>query len=409
MLEAASDPLSLSNLLRPEIRANPYPFYARIRDEDPVHWDEAMGFWVIARYADVSSIYRDARFSRAMGLAGAFQRLPEAERERTKPLYDSFSKTMPYTDPPYHTRLRGLANKAFTPHVVERMRPHIQKLLDGLLDGVQANGRMDVMRDVADVLPATVIMEMLGLPLEQRAQFKEWSDDVFGTLGVVRHDPQVMDKGLDGLEQGTSFLRTIHDQVLEEPKDDLFTALALAAEEGSRLSHEELYANVIVLLAAGHETTTNLIGNGTLALLRHPDQMQKLRDDPALIGNAVEEILRYDNSVQVTYRVAAEDVELGAKTIRRGQIVNLLLGAANHDPAHFPDPDRLDITRSVSHQIAFGAGIHYCLGSPLARLEGQIAFNTFLQRFPNLRLATEQLEWQEHPTFHALKSLPVAF
>ena len=409
MPEAVGDPLSLSNLLRPDIRANPYPLYARIRTEDPVHWDEAMGFWTIARYADVSSIYRDARFSRAMGLAGAFQRLPEGERERTTPLYNSFSKTMPYTDPPYHTRLRGLANKAFTPHVVAQMRPHIQTLLDGLLDAVQANGGMDLMRDVAYPLPATVIMEMLGLPLERRAQFKEWSDDVFGTLGVVRHDPEVMARGLEGLEQATSFLRLFHDQVEKEPKGDLFTALAMVVEDCNQLSREELYANVLVILAAGHETTTNLIGNGTLALLTHPDQMKKLRDDPALIVNAVEEMLRYDNPAQVAYRVAAEDVEIGGKTIRGGQIVNLLLGAANRDPEHFHEPDRFDITRPEIHQIGFGAGIHYCIGAPLARLEGQIAFNTFLQRFPDMHLASEQLEWQEHPTFRGLLSLPVAF
>jgi len=409
MTEANADALSLSNLFRPEVRADPYPLYDRIRAEDPVHWDEAMGFWSITRYADISAIYRDARFSRALGLAGAFQRLPEAERERTMPLYDAFSKTIPYTDPPYHTRLRGLANKAFTPRVVEQMRPHIKRLLEGLLDDQQAAGRMDVMRDVAYPLPATVIMELLGLPLERRPQFKQWSSDVFATIGVVRRDSEVMTKGLEGLEQAADFLRHFHDQIEKEPKGDLFTALAMVVEEGNRLSREELYANILMLLSAGQETTTNLIGNGTFALLTHPDQMQKLRDDPTLIANAVEEMLRYDNPAQVAYRVAAEDVEVGSKTIRRGEIVNLLLGAANRDPEHFRDPDRFDITRPEIHQIGFGAGIHYCIGAPLARLEGQIAFNTFLRRFPNMRLETGQLEWQDHPTFRGLVSLPVAF
>jgi cytochrome P450 len=347
--------------------------------------------------------------SRAMGLAGAFQRLPEAERERTMPLYDAFSKTMPYTDPPYHTRLRGLANKAFTPHVVAQMRPHIQRLLDDLLDPVQNDGRMDVMQAVAYPLPATVIMEMLGLPLERRPQFKRWSDEVFATIGVVRHDPQVMSQGLAGLEQATDLLRLLHDQVEREPKSDLFTALAMVVDAGNRLTREELYANILILLAAGHETTTNLIGNGTYALLTHPDQMRILRDHPELIANAVEEMLRYDNPVQVTYRVAAEDVAIGGKTIRRGQIVNLLLGAANRDPERFQDPDRFDITRSEIHQTGFGAGIHYCIGAPLARLEGQIAFSTFLRRFPDMHLETEQLEWQDHPSFRGLVSLPVAF
>lgn len=407
MLVSNSDALSLSNLFRPEIRADPYPLYARIRAEDPVHWDEAMGFWTISRFADVSSIYRDARFSRAMGLASAFRRLPEAERERTAPLYDAFSKTIPYTDPPYHTRLRGLANKAFTPRVVEQIRPRIQGLLDGLLDAVQEGGRMDVMRDVAYPLPATVIMELLGLPLERRPQFKQWSDDMFATIGVIRRDPQIMTRGLEGLEQATNFLQVFHDQVEKEPKGDLFSALAMVVDEGGRLTREELYANILVLLAAGHETTTNLIGNGTYALLTHPEQMRLLRNDPSLIADAVEEMLRYDNPAQVAYRVAAEDVEIGDKTIRRGQIVNLLLGAANRDPQQFQDPDRFDIRRPGIHQIGFGAGIHYCIGAPLARLEGQVAFSTFLRRFPNMRLEAGQLEWQDHPTFRGLVSLPV--
>lgn len=407
MSESNGAALSLSNLLRPEIRANPYPLYARLRAEDPVHWDEAMGFWVITRNADVSSIYRDSRFSRALGLAGAFRRLPAGERERTQPLYESFSKAMPYTDPPYHTRLRGLANKAFTPRVVAQMRPHIQKVLDGLLDAVQDGGRMDVMETVAYPLPVTVIMELLGLPLEQRPQLKEWSNDVFATIGVVRHDPQVMTRGLAGLERATDFFRQYLDQVEKEPKSDLFSALAMVVEEGNRLTREELYANILVLLAAGHETTANLIGNGTHALLTHPDQMQLLRDDPALIANAVEEMLRYDNPAQVAYRVAAEDVEVGGKTIRRGEIVNLMLGAANRDPEHFHEPDRFDIRRPEIHQIGFGAGIHYCIGAPLARLEGQIAFSTFLRRFPNMHLETDKLEWQDHPTFRGLVSLPV--
>ncbi|MBI4673902.1 MAG: cytochrome P450 [Chloroflexi bacterium] len=409
MSEAKNDPLSLANMLRPEIRADPYAWYAQIRGQDPVHWDEPMGFWAITRYADVSHIYRDARFSRAMGFAGAFKRLPEAEQERSQPLYAAFSQAMPYTDPPYHTRLRSLANKAFTPRAVERIRPHIQSLVDRLLDTVEPDGRMDVMGDFANILLATVIMELLGLPLSCRADFKQWSDDLFATLGVVRYDPQVMTQALASLDQATALLRDLYDQARKEPKDDLFTALATVAEEGTRLSHAELFANTVILLAAGHETTTNLIGNDTLALLRNPEQMQRLRQDPTLIENAVEEVMRYDNPVQVTYRVAAENVALDGKEIQRGQIVNLLLGAANRDPAQFADPDHFDITRAELHHMGFGAGIHYCIGSPLARLEGQIAFDTLLRRFPNLHLATDTLEWQTHPTFRGLKSLPVAF
>jgi cytochrome P450 len=409
MLPSDTQSLSLSNLMRPEIRANPYPLYARLRSEDPVHWDEPLNFWTLTRFADVNAVYRDARFSRAMALAGAFQRLPEAERERSKPIYDSFSKSMAYSDPPYHTRLRGLTNKAFTPGVVERMHAPIQNVVDRLFDAVEHQGQMDVMTDLANILPATVIMEMLGLPLEQRAEFKQLSDAIFATVGVVRYDPQAMTKGLSSLDEVTLIFRSWYDHVVAEPRGDLFSALATVAEQGSQLSRAELVANTLTLLTAGHETTTNLIGNGTLALLQHPEQMQKLRDERSLIANAVEEMLRYDNPVQVTYRVAVEDVEIGGRQIRRGQIVNLLLGAANHDPAQFSDPDHFDITRQETHHIGFGAGIHYCLGAPLARLEGQIVFATLLRRFPNLRLATDTLEWQAHPTFRGLVSLPVVF
>jgi len=409
MPETSNETLSLANMLRPEIRANPYPWYAELRAQDPIHWDAAMGFWAISRYADVSHIYRDPRFSRAMGLERGFKRLPEGEQERSQPLYETFSKAMPYTDPPYHTRLRSLANKAFTPRVVEQMRARIEGLVDSLLDEVAPNGRMDVMADFANVLPATVIMELLGLPPRSRADFKRWSDDLFATLGVVRYDPQVMNKALESLDQITLLLRDLYVGAHLEPQDDLFSAMATVTDEGAMLSREELFGNTIILLAAGHETTTNLIGNGMLALLRHPEQMRALRGNPAWMENAVEEMMRYDNPVQVTYRVAAEDVAIDRKAIQRGQIVNLLLGAANRDPARFSDPDRFDITRADTHHIGLGAGIHYCLGAPLARLEVQIAFDRFLQRFPNLRLETDALEWQEHPTFRGLKALPVAF
>jgi cytochrome P450 len=409
MSPTTTDELSLSNLLQPELRADPYPFSARLRSEDPVHWDEAMGFWIITRYADVAAIYRDPRFSRALALKGAAKRLPEEEQERTKPLFETFGKSMTYADPPYHTRLRGLANKAFTPRMVEQMRQHIQHLVDTMLDAVADKGQMDAIRDLAYPLPATVIMEMLGLPAAERDSFKKWSDDLFATLGVVRYDPQVMSQALASLGQLGTFIDRLREQVQQQPQDDLFSALVMAAEDDSRLSGEELLANTMLLLTAGHETTMNLIGNGLLALLRHPDQMQKLRDDPTLITNAIEEMLRYDNPAQIAYRVAAEDAEIGGKQIGRGQIVNLILGAANRDPAQFPDPNRFDITRANTRHIGFGVGIHFCLGAPLARLEGQLAIATVLNRFPNLRLTGETLEWHSHPTLHGLNALPVAF
>jgi len=409
MLAENLQSLSLSNLLQPEVRSNPYPLYARIRSEDPVHWDEPMGFWALTRYADVVSALHESRFSKAQGMAAALNRLPEAERETAAPVYRSFSRQMLYADPPYHTKLRGLVNKAFTPRVVQRLRPHIQQVVDELLDAVQEGGRMDVIQQLALPLPVTVIMEMLGLPEADRSQFKKWSDDCFAVLGVVRRAPHLMEQARQSLSEFTDYICDLHEQLHHHPKDDLLSALVTVEEQGDVLNHEELVANSMLLLAAGHETTTNLIGNGLLALLRHPDQMQKLKGDPSLIAAAVEELLRYDNPVQIVWRLATEDLEIGGKRIDQGQIVNVVVGAANRDPAQFPDPDRLDLSRGEFRHAGFGLGIHFCIGAPLARAEGQIALNTLLRRMPGLRLESEALEWQESPTFRGLQSLPVVF
>ena len=401
--------LSLSNLKRPEVRANPYPFYAGLRSEDPVHWDEELGFWVLTRYADIASVYQDARFSRAQGLRSGYERLPESEQTIAEPVYRCFSKTMFYSDPPYHTRLRGLVNSAFTPTAVEQMRPYVQRTVDTLLDAVQANGKMDAIRDFAYPLPIFVITQMLGLPTEERAQFKKWSDDLFAILGSVPHSPELMEGAARSLNALTDYITQLSEARRKHPQEDLLTALVEATENGEQLTQEELVANMIILLSAGHETTINLIGNGLLALLQNPDQLQKLRAQPNLVASAVEEMMRYDNPVQIAYRSAAEDVEIGGKHIRKGQLVNSVLAAGNRDPERFSDPDRFDITRDEGRHLGFGLGIHFCLGAPLVRLEAQTAFTAILHRFPELSLAAENLEWQEHPIFRGVKSLPVEF
>lgn len=401
--------LSLSNLHNPEVRANPYPFYTQLRSQDPVHWDEAMGFWVLTRYADIASVYADARFSRAQGLRRGFERLPEAEQRIAEPVYHSFSKTMFYSDPPYHTRLRGLVNNAFTPNAVEQMRPHVQRMVDSLLDAVQTQGEMDAIHDLAHPLPILVISQMLGLPAEERGRFKQWSDDLFAILGSVPHAPESMERASRSLAELTDYLTTLSHSRRQQPQNDLISALVGVVEEGQRLTQEELIANVTILLSAGHETTSNLIGNGLLALLRNPDQMQKLRDHPKLVPSAVEEMMRYDNPVQIAYRSAAEDIEIGGKYMRKGQLVNSVLAAGNRDPERFSEPDQFDISRDEGRQLGFGLGIHFCIGAPLVRLEAQIAFSTILRRFPELHLATENLEWQEHPIFRGVKSLPLTF
>ncbi len=402
------DVLSLANLARPEVRADPYPLYARLRSEDPVHWDEPMGFWVLTRYTDVVQALHEPRFSKAQGMAAALNRYPEEERAAAALMHRFFSKQLLYADPPYHTQLKVLMNKAFTPRAVNAMRPHIERIVDDLLDGIRPGEQMDVISQFAYPLPALVILGMLGLPSSECRRFKEWSDDFAATLGVVRRVPRTkMEKAGRTLAAFAAYIDSFQASHCLAGHADLLTAMFNAEEDGSGLTREELVANAMLLLAAGHETTTNLIGNGLLALLRHPDQLQLLRDDPERLPDAIEEMMRYDSPVQVVWRMAAEDIELGDKVIRPGQMVNILLGAANRDPAQFPDPDRFDLGRAAARQLGFSLGTHFCLGAPLARLEGQIAFAALLRRCTGLRLAADNLEYNEQPVFRALTALPV--
>ena len=431
---STNDDFSLLNLQREEIRTNPYPFYEQLRNHDPVHWDEKLGFWVLSRYADIDSLYTDDRFSRAQGLMRGFQRLSESERHIVEPVYHSFSKTVFYADPPYHTHLRGLMNHAFTPRRVERLRPYIQGIVNELLDAAQRKGGMvDLIHDLAYPLPVMVIAELLGLPASDRDRFKKWSDDLFAILGTVRHKPtELLARAAQSLNEMTDYVKDLSRKRRASPQDDLLTAL-LSVTEGeedpacphvasapratgellrerdapSTLTEDELVSNINILLSTGHETTTHLIGNGLLALLQNPEQMQKLQSQPALLSSAIEEMLRYDNPVQITYRSALEDAEIKGKRIRKGDLVNSILGSANRDPQRFSNPDRFEITRNEGRHLGFGIGIHFCIGAPLVRLEAEIVFETILRCFPKIRLATETLEWQEHPIFRGLKSLPV--
>jgi cytochrome P450 len=368
-----------------------------------------MGFWTLTGYDDIVSTLRDKRIRKGQGIAAAKKRVPEEAKESAESVFDTFSKTIVYSDPPSHTRMRGLVNKAFTPRMVTRMESHIHEIVERLLDTVQRQGRMDLIADLAYPLPFTVIMEMLGLPGEDRKRFKKWSDDFTAVLGMVRHRPEVFHAARGSIAEVTEYICGMRQRLVAEPKDDLLSGLATAAEAGDRLSNEELVANSLMLLAAGHETTTKLISNGLLALMHHPDQMQKLRDEPALMATAIEELLRYDSPVQIVWRYADEDMEIGGKLVQGGQFLNLVIGAANRDPARFSEPDRVDITRVDNDHLAFGGGIHFCPGAALARLEGQIAIGAILRRMPNLRLETERLEWQESPTFRGVVSLPVSF
>ena len=373
----------LFNPLSPDFIADPYPFYHRLRAIDPMHLSPR-GFHVASRHADTTSILRDKRFGK--DFVGRMTRRygPQILEE---PVYRSMSRWMLQQDPPDHGRLRGLVVRAFTAQRVEDMRPRIQQIVDKIIDRIEPRGHMDLIADFAFRLPVTVICEMLGIPDEHLEPFLNSSRGSGRLL-----DPAPLTK--DEINQHNAFnlasaeyFRSLFELRRRQPGSDLTTQLVQAEEDGSKLSNEELTANIMLLFGAGHETTVNLIGNGLLALHRHPDQLRLLTTDPWRAANAVDELLRYDSSVQVTSRTTLEDVDdIGGIPLAKGQSVMCLLGAANRDPAIYPNPDRLDITRTNIRPLSFGGGIHYCLGAQLARIECEIAIGTLLRRLPNLRL-----------------------
>jgi cytochrome P450 len=386
----------------PEFIADPYPTYHRLRAEDPVHLSP-LGFWVLTRYEDVLTALRDPRFGKeaiAAFVAARFGVVPPGTR-----------LSMLDRDPPDHTRLRGLVSKAFTPRVVEILRPRVQRIVDSLLDPLQDAGSMDLIEDFAYPLPVIVICELLGVPVTDRERFKQCGVDIARGLDAVwlPPDSEVARRSVAARRALGDYFRELIAERRASPGPDLLSGLIAAEEAGDRLDEEELFATCILLLIAGHETTVNLIGNGTLALLRHPGELRRLREEPGLIGSAVEELLRYDGPVQRTARIPSEDVTIGGRTIPAGEMVMPFIGAADRDPAHFPDPDRLDLGRADNRHIAFGWGIHFCLGAPLARVEGQIAIDTLVRRLPKLALATEKPEYRQSLTLRGLTALPVSY
>jgi len=394
----------LFNPLLPEFHADPYPFYRRLREKEPVH-QSPMGFWVLTRYDDCVAVLRDQRFGRE-----EFQQMLTSVYgdDTEKP---QLPRSMLFRDPPDHTRLRALVSKAFTPRMIETMRGHIQGIVDRLLDRVQDAGRMDVMEDLAYPLPVTVICEMLGVPVSDHGSIRGWSADIARSLDAIGlpSDQDIVERGRKSRRALADYFRRLVPERRARPQHDLLSGLLAAEEQGDKLSQDEVIAMCLLLFIAGHETTVNLIGNGTLALLRHPEQMRRLRAEPALIGNAVEELLRYDSPVQRTARITSTDAEVAGQPMPKGTMVITALGAANRDPAQFPDPDVLDVTRKDPRHISFGFGIHFCLGAPLARVEGQLALGTLLRRLPKLALAEESPEWRESSVLRGLKRLNVSF
>ena len=398
--------LSLYHLMDPEVLANPYPLYHRLRNEDPVHWDPFLHAWVVTRYADVIHVLH--HFSA--------NRTPSPELLSTiglaalNPIAEVMVRQMLFLDPPNHTRLRALASAAFTVRRVEGLSSHVQAIMDDLLDAVLSNGRMDLIADFAGPAPAIVTAEMLGVPVADHKQLKEWSADFAEMLGNFQHNPDRIPRILRSVEDMSSYFRSAMREQRLHPRDGLISEMMAADVDGAKMNEDEIIANLIVTMVGGQETTTNLIGNGVLTLLRNPAAMERLRQDSSLIPSAVEELLRYESPSQHTARLAPEDVEIGGKHIRKRQAVIAVMGAANRDPERFPEPDRLDIDRKDNRHVAFGWAAHFCFGAHLARLEGQIALATILRRLPNLALDTAMpLTWRHNLGLRGLTALPVLF
>jgi len=403
MKTGLDDILVGTQLFGPEMHEDPYPVYRELREREPVYWDEALEAWILTAYDDVVWALTALSSDRVAGTRGRFQ------DPAWQSLCDVLAKLMLQRDDPDHQRLRSLIQKTFLRTSVERWSVAIERRIQSLLQAGLENGQMDFMWDFAVPLPVLVISEIVGIPAADQARVKQWCDDfaLVATNFYAHITAEQVQRGWRSTEAFRTYLQAQIEEMRRAPRDDLLSALVQAEAEGTRLTLDELLANVILLLNAGNETTTNLLGNGLVALLRHPDQLQRLQHDPSLIPNAIEELLRYDSPVQFMGRIATTEVACGGQRIRRGDLVLPVLGAANRDPAHFPDPDRLDVTRQVSHHVAFGHGHHYCVGAPLARLEGRLAFGALLTTCQTLELATTDLYHHENFNLRGYRTLPL--
>lgn len=395
------------NPFTPGALANPYPMYRALLEHNPVSWNPLMEVWVLTRWADVDYILNHPNVSADRRRArNRFSEMVNQQQEAFGPF--NRAQTMLTADPPEHTRLRKLVSKAFTPRAVENLKPRIQDIVNTLLDEAEEKNRIDLVTELAYPLPVIVIAEMLGVPPEDRAKFKKWSDDVVATLGGPFQAPEVLATAAEAIQALASYLMPIIEARREDPRDDLISALVLAEEQGQVLSQDEIFSTSILLLIAGNETTTHLIDNSTFALLQNPDQLRLLQAKPEIMPIAVEELLRFAGPVQATGRVLKGDLTVGGHELKEGQVAFTLLGAANRDPEKWgPTADQLDLTRNPADHLAFGDGIHFCLGAPLARAELAIALGTLIQRFPEMRLETEEPEWGGTFIIRGIKSLPL--
>lgn len=384
----------------PDYIADPYGFYAQIRGDSPVFattLPDGLPVYLVTRYADVLAGLKDSRLVKNIGNA----------RPEMKHVKGIQNQTLLKADPPEHARLRALSQEAFKPKFVNQMRTHIQEIADRLIDAIQGQGKADFIESFAFPLPIIVICEILGIPPDDNHLFREWST-AFITTGLLNAEDPTAIPEMGYLAQ---YLNALVDQREKDPKDDFVTDMLRVEHEGNKLNRFEVISTLIMMLVAGHETTVNLIGNGMLELLKHPDQLEKLKADPTLIKSAVEELLRFVNPIQFVNRYAAEDIVVDGVTIPHGSHVLLMVAAANYDKAYLPTPEALNLSEGDSRHLAFGQGIHYCLGAPLARLEGEIAFTTLLRRLPNIRLAIppDQVQWRTTLTLRGLAALPIEF
>jgi len=397
--------LSLYHLLDPAVLANPYPLFRRLQTEDPVHWDAFLHTWVVTRYVDVLEVLHKFSANRTH----TPERLEAMGLSQMTPLAQLMVKQMLFMDPPAHTRLRSLASQAFSPARVAVLRSHIREIVNRLLEDVQSRGQMDLIRDLAEPLPAIVTAEMLGVPPNDRHRLKAWSADFAEMLGNFQHNPEHAPRMLRTVHEMTAYFRERIREFTDHPREGLIHSLMTAEIDGDRLTEDEVIANSIVTMVGGQETTTNLIGNGVLTLLRNPAEMRRLQGDLSLIPSAVEEMLRYESPSQHTGRLAPEKVEMGGRVIQKGQAVMAVMAAANRDPERFPDPDRFDISRADNRHLAFGYAAHFCFGAALARVEGQEAFEAIVRGLPDLQFQPGPLVWRNNLGLRGLTSLPVTF
>jgi cytochrome P450 len=397
-------------LVSPEFVANPYPLLARLRQKEPVYWSDGIGGWLLTRYDDILiSFKQTTHYSNENRLGKAVEYLPPERRAKFKPFEDHYAtKGLLHSDPPDHTRLRALVTREFTVMIVEKMRPRIQEVVDGLLDAAEKNGRMDVVPDLAAALPVQVIAEILGVPPPDRYLIRKWTDHILRFQGVNKPSEADLSRAQDALMEMRAYIKSMINERRRQPRGDLMGKFVAAESEGQRLSEAELINTCVTLFTAGHETTLSLISNTIYTLLANSDQYQLLRHDPGLLESAIEESLRYESPVSRQSRLMKDNTELAGKKLKKGEIVFQMLNAANRDPAYFTDPDKFDIQRQKNRHIAFGQGIHFCVGAALSRTESTIAVGTALKRFPNLRLVDDKPDWDvSKRNSRVLRSLPV--